>query len=116
MARICDHTMRCAWMYWTVKIVDSGVAVDVFVWLKDSINAYISHLRNWSLREGKQWEIGKGRWIINSEWIIIYRGVHSTVLSSLLTLSTAPLLPTNNPIRFQLLNKKSTVDIKVGKH
>lgn len=33
-------------------------------------------------REGKQWEIGTGRWIITSEWIIIYCGVHSTVLSS----------------------------------
>lgn len=95
------------------KIVDSGAAVDVFSWLKDSINAWISHLRNWSLREGKQWEIGKGRWIISSEWIIIYCGVHSTVLSSPPGLSTAPSLPRNEPIQFSLLKEKSTVGNEV---
>lgn len=89
--------------------MNSGAAVDVFSQLKDSINAWISHLRNWSLREGKQWEIGKGRWIISSEWIIISCGVHSTVLSSPQGLSTAPLLPRNKPIQFSLLKENSLV-------
>ena len=55
------------------------------------------------MREGKQWEIGKGRWIISSEWIIIYCGVHSTVLSSPPGLSAAPSLPRTKPIHFSLL-------------
>lgn len=49
---------------------------------EDSINAWVSHLKSWCFREGKQWEIGKSRWIISFEWIIIYCGAHSTVLFS----------------------------------
>lgn len=47
-------------------MVSVGAAVDVF------------HLTE----RGTTVEVGKGRWIISSKWIIIYCGVHSTVLSS----------------------------------
>lgn len=60
------------------KTVNSGAAVDVFSSLEDSVNAWVSRLKSWCLREGKQWEIGKSRWIISFEWIIIYCGAHFT--------------------------------------
>lgn len=74
---------------WRAKTVNSGAAVDVF----SEVKYWISHLKYWSLQEGKQWEIGKGRWIISSGWIIIYCGVHSTVLCSPPGLNSTPSLP-----------------------
>lgn len=56
---------------------------------------------------------GKDRWIISSEWIIIYCSVHSTVLSSPSGFSTAPLLPRNEPIQRSLLKEKSAVGNEV---